>query len=500
MEPQNLDIQENRSSYRQIVKATSIFGGVQLANIIINIVRSKFIAVLLGPAGMGINGLLKSSIGFIAALSNFGLGTSAVRNIAEASKSDDEQRLGIIVTVLRRLVWITGTVGAIITLVLSKQLSRIAFGNDDYTFAFIWISITILFDQISTGQLVVLQGLRKIRYLANANFTGALIGLLVSVPIYYFWGVDGIVPAIILTSLANMFRAWYFAQKIKVNPVRVDMRKTLLEGKDMLKLGFLISLSGLLTLGTSYILQVFISYIGGVEQVGLYSSGFVIINTYVGTVLTAMGTDYYPRLSSIAYDNQKASILINQQAETAILILVPIILVFFVFIKEVIILLYSSQFIAVNGMIQWAALGMIFKALSWSIAFIFLAKGASKIFFLNELTANIYFLVFNLMGYYFFRLEGLGVSFLLGYFIYFVQVLLVTKIKYDFFLQKELLKILLTQLLLVIICFLVVKFKQVPGSYLIGAILIISSAGYSIKQLNKRINLIQLYEKLTKKR
>ena len=84
---------QERKSYTQIVKATSIFGGVQVFNIIIQILRSKIIAVLLGPEGMGIIGLLKTTIDFIGKLSNFGLGTSAVKNISEAYATKDEVQL-----------------------------------------------------------------------------------------------------------------------------------------------------------------------------------------------------------------------------------------------------------------------------------------------------------------------------------------------------------------------------------------------------------------------
>ena len=81
---------EQQKSYRQIFKATSLFGGVQVFKIIISIVRSKFVAVLLGPAGMGIAGLLTSTTGFVSALTNFGLGTSAVKNVAAASATGNE--------------------------------------------------------------------------------------------------------------------------------------------------------------------------------------------------------------------------------------------------------------------------------------------------------------------------------------------------------------------------------------------------------------------------
>ncbi len=56
------------SSYKQILKATSIFGGVQVFNIIISILRAKFIAVIIGPVGMGIFGLLTSTLSLITSL------------------------------------------------------------------------------------------------------------------------------------------------------------------------------------------------------------------------------------------------------------------------------------------------------------------------------------------------------------------------------------------------------------------------------------------------
>ena len=44
----------------------------------------------------------------------------------------------------------------------------------------------------------------------------------------------------------------------------------------MLKMGFLINLSNLLTIASSYFVRVYITKIGGIEEVGLYSAGFAI--------------------------------------------------------------------------------------------------------------------------------------------------------------------------------------------------------------------------------
>lgn len=483
---------EQTASYRQIMKATTLFGGTQFFKIIIQIIRSKVIAVLLGPTGLGVMGLLNSTILVIGSFTNFGLRTSAVKDIAAAYSKTDSQQISIIITVFRRIVWITGLLGSSIVLVLSPWLSQLTFGNKDYTVAFIWISISLLFNQLSSGQLVLLQGMRKLVPLAKANLLGSFFGLLLTLPLYYYLGLNGIVPGIIGSALIIFCVSWFFARKIEIDVVKVSHQQTLEEGKGMLKMGLMISLSGIMTMTGTYIVQIFISQTGGVDQVGLYNAGFIIINTYVGLIFTAMGTDYYPRLSATANDNIKSCLIINQQAEIAILILAPIIGVFLVFINWVVILLYSAKFVAINNMILIAAIGMFFKAASWPIAFIFLAKGAGRLYFLNEIAANIYTLGFKIIGYMLWGLTGLGIAVMITYFFYLTQVHFVAKSKYGFSFYHSFRKIFMLQLSLALCCFLLVMILENPYSFLFGIVIILLSGYYSFKELDKRLDIKQM--------
>ncbi len=489
---------EERNSYRQIIKATSLFGGVQIFTIIISIIRSKFIAVLLGPLGIGVMGLFNTTINLIYSITNFGLATSAVKDVAKVNEEGNENRISVIVKVLRRLVWITGLVGAFFTFLFSSFLSKLTFGNTDYTNAFLWLSITLLFNQLSSGERVLLQGLRKLSFLAKSSLLGSILGLLLVIPLYYIYGVNGIVPGMIITSLISLVLTWFYSNKIKIKDVKVSLTETIIKGKSMVIMGFMISLSSMFTMGVGYLIRIFINNIGGVEQVGLFTAGFAIINTYVGLVFSAMGTDYYPRLSSIAHDNYLLKKAVNQQAEISLLILAPILIGFLVFIKWVVVLLYSTKFLEVNPMIYWAALGMFFKAASWSIAFIFLAKGESKLFFWNELVTNVYLLLFNIIGYYYWGLEGLGVSFTITYILYLVQVFIIAKIKYNFLFTKNFSKIFIIQILLALVSFISVKLFSEIQTYIIGSILILISAWYSFKELDKRIDIKSLLKNFKK--
>lgn len=478
------------------MKATSIFGGLQVFQIIIAIIRTKFVAVLLGPTGMGISGLLTSATELIAGFTNFGLGISAVKNVAAANISGDNKRVSVILKVLSRWVWVTGLLGMIVTIITAPWLSQITFGNRDYTIHFIWISISLLFSQLSSGNWVVLQGLRKLQLLAKANLIGSLLSLLLTVPLYYWFGLNGIVPSIIISASLTLFFAWFFRKKIKTQKVNVSPKRVIAEGKDMLSMGLMICLSGIVALGGSYIVRIFINHLGGVDQVGLFNAGFAIVNTYVGLVFSAMATDYYPRLSEVAQDNLESKKIINQQAEISILIIAPFIISFFVFINWIIILLYSSKFACINNMILWAAFGMIFKAVSWAIAFVIVAKGERRLFFWNELIGSSYILVLNLCGYYFWGLTGLGVSFLIGYVIYLFQVFFLAKFKYGFNLYNETVILFFVQFFLVLLAFLVIRFINGNWSYIIGIILLGLSVIYSIRELDKRIGIKNLIAKV----
>lgn len=491
-------IENERSSYKQIMKATSLFGGVQVFNIIISITRSKMLAILLGPAGMGIAGLFSTTLNLLETLTSFGLRTSAVRDIAAAYTQKDKDKISKITTVFRRLVWGTGLLGMLITMFFAPLLSELTFGDRKYSFAFVILSFTLLFNQLASGYNVILQGTRKLRALAKANVLGAFISLLVITPIYFFYKIEGIAVAILVTSIIMFLVAYYFSKSVSVKKVEVSVEDTFREGKDMIRLGVLLSLSGFITIGVSYLVRIYIAKTGGVDDVGLYTAGFAIVSSYVGLVFSAMGADYYPRLASVSDNKLERNSLINQQAEIAILILGPILTLFFVFIDKIVLLLYSKDFIAIEGMVHWAALGVYFKAISWTIAFLFLAKGASSVFFGSELFNNVLVLCFNIYGYKFLGLDGLGQSFLIVYILYFIQVYFIAKVKYQFYFENRLIKIFFIQLIIGISCFLVVKLFTGVSIYIIGMFLVLLSSFYSFKELDERLELKKHFKNLIK--
>ena len=393
------DLSSEQSSYRQIFKATSLFGGVQVFQILIGIVRVKFVAVLLGTTGVGIIGLLNAPIDLIVSITGLGISFSAVRDISEAHGTGNGKRIAVAIKTLRRWSWFTGMIGAIATLALAPLLSQWSFGNREYTWAFIWLSVTLLLFAISKGQTAVLQGVRRLKDMAKASVIGSALGLITSVPLYYFFGLKGIVPALLITATTALVLSWYFSRRVEVENLELTVKETFRSGLNMAKLGISMTLAGFVASLSRYVLNAFISNVSGVDQVGLYTAGWGVVGQYTAVIFSAMATDYFPRLSAIQADNTRVKELVRQQAETAILIMTPLIGLLIIAMPLVVRVMYTPAFMPIVMFASLMLLGMQFKAISWALGYVYLAKGNGRLFLILEIISGAIILGLNLVFY-----------------------------------------------------------------------------------------------------
>ncbi len=492
---------DDDKDFKEGLKTTGLFGSVQIFKILVSIINSKFVAVLLGPAGMGIMGLLSSTTGIIGNIANMGLGTSAVRDVSEAYAENKKYKFNRVVSVFRRLVLFTGIFGMIICFLGSPLWSKITFGNYDYTWAFVVLSVTLLLAQISSGQGVVLQGTRSFKYLAKSGIIGSVLGLFTGIPLYFWLGIKGIVPAMMLSSITALCLTYHYSHKIKIEKISLTWKETFLEGNIMLRLGLFLALQGFLSTFCAYLVRIYISNTGSVADVGLYNSGFNIVNTYVGLVFTAMGTDYFPRLSTYSHNNKKFNNAVNQQIDLSVLLLSPMIAIFLILGELAILILYSTKFLGVSLMITLGIFGVFFKAPGWCLGFTFVAKGDTKAYFWNELASETYSLIFNILFYKLWGLNGLGLSFVVNYIIYLIQVNIVCRHRYNFRLDKKILKSFVPQVLISLIIMLIVILLPKVYRYTIGVALVALSCYLAYRGLSKQINVIgYIQNKIHRKR
>lgn len=401
---------ESENSYKSILKGTSAFGGVQLLQVLINLVRGKFVAMFLGPEGMGIASLFTGSSNTIQRFSSLGLNLAIVKEVS--SNSDDKTAFSHTMAVARKLITFTSLFGALVCVLFCVPLSRASFGTSDMAWQFVLLGPAVGLAVAGAGRLALLQGMHEVKRLSKASVVGGLCGLFVGVPLYYFFGDKGIVPAMVALSL-TMYIFYSLSLRKSVEGLDKGVKFSWQSHKPLVKrlvsLGLILMASDLIGTAMNYLLSIFIRVHSDYDTLGFYTAANTVTNQYAGMVFAAMAMDYLPRLSKAAADNTAMRTVVNRQTEIVALIIAPAICLLILTAPIVIRLLLTEEYRCVLPLMRWLGLGVLMKALAYPLGYISFAKGNKKLFFwLEGITGNCLTLLLSCIFFYFFGLMGLG--------------------------------------------------------------------------------------------
>ncbi|MGF9764744.1 O-antigen translocase [Microvirga sp. 0TCS3.31] len=414
-------------SQAEVLKSIAMMGGASVVNIGFGMIRSKAIAVLLGPGGVGLFSLYNSIAEITRALTGLGIPSSGVRQIAEAAGSGDINRIAKTATVLRRMSLLFALAGAIILAGLAGSVSEFTFGSGSQSAGVALLAIAVFFLSVSAGQVAFIQGMRRVADLARMNMLSALTSTVVSVIFIYAFREEGIVPSLVAIALASAASSWWYSRKLQARSVAMNISDTLSEAAKLLKLGIALAANSILTLGAAYTIRIILIRSHGVEIAGLYQAAFTLGGLYTGFILQAMSTDFYPRLTSVSQDDAECNRLVNEQAHISMLLAGPGIVATLTFASLAMTVFYSAEFQVGVGLIRWICLGMMLRVIAWPMGYIVLAKGAQWIILWIEVLAAFvhiglaYFFVVN------FGFEGAGAAFFALYISHSLVVYLVVR-------------------------------------------------------------------------
>lgn len=450
-------------------------------------------AVFLGTAGLGISSLLVSSIAMIQAVFGLGLDFSAVREISQAEETKNHYKISRTVTVFFRWLLFSAFSGALMLIVTAPWLSDFAFGNKDYTWEFVWLSIVVAINTLGTGYQSLLQGTRRLKDMAKASVIGSILSIFISFPIYYFWRIEGIVPALILVALATFIINYSFARKIKLGKINISARETVKEGSGMLKLGVAKMIAGLLAILAAFLINVYIQNIGSLSDVGLYQAGMSISNQYVGMIFTAIAVDYFPRLAAVSSNAIRVRDMANQQSEIMLLIVTPILITMILTAPLLISILLTAEFLPITNFIRLVSIGVFFLAAKQSMDLISFAKGDTQTFLMLAIAGSSLFLFSSIIGYTIHGLNGTAAMFIIHSIICFFLIYYVVYKKYNFIMSKSFIKLFFISICPIVLVYaLLILIPNVLG-YALSGLLLCSSIAYSIYKLDKLIGLIESY-------
>ena len=486
---------EDKSAYRRILKGTAVFGGVQIFQILITLIRGKITALLIGAQGYGVSSLYTSSLAMVITLVGMGCTVSAVKYIAEQSRDDFDYYIKI--HAIEKLFVFIAAAGMITTILLSYCLSEIVFSSIEYCIDFCILSVYVLANIYSSGGYAIFQGMQDLKSVAYGNVIPSFGGLLISIPLYYFWGLDAIVPVLLVVPLFSAMYIYYSLRKLYKRKCFTQTVYKVIRlreiFKDLYSTGITAMMPNLLTSGCVLLLNTFISHMGKVSDIGFYNAGMSITNQYVGLIFSAMAMDYLPRLSAAINDAIKTNKVVNEQAEIILILAFPLLSIMMLTAPAIIKILLSDEFYIIIDFIRILAFGTIIKATAWCLSYMAFAKGEKRVYLLMELWSNVLLLFMNIAGYYFDGLHGLAISYWVIYLYYLISFLILVSKRYQYEISKSVSKLFVLSLLSLLGLYLILSIETIV-TYLISAAVVTLICVFCFKELNSRIGFIARFK------
>lgn len=445
------------ATYKEIYKTISIFGSVHALTILLNLLRTKLIAILIGTFGTGLNSLYFEARELLHLATNLGLDVSAIRNISmdfEAWKKAKSnlvpsvspegkspvppvspegkawQRLTDSVRLIRSMALMLALLGMLAMLVFSLPLSYFMFMDHTHTIDFIILAPTVALTTLICSEMAILKAMRKIKTLAAISILNVIIAIAVSAPIYYHYGIRGILPAILLLLLLQYLIVIHYTYHIVKPSIRFN--KTMLQkAYPILKLGIAMTMAGIAMRLSQLAIRSFINNQGGTDAVGLYNSGYTILMMLGGLIFSSIDTDYYPRLSGAFSSHTERRTIVYRQIKANLSLMIPLVTILIPLLPWIVPLLLSHDFDPIIPMVQVASLSLIFRAATQPYGYIPIAAGNPKLHMLLEAYCDILILIAVAAGFTYYGLLGAGIGYLLSNIIDTIVLWAVMKWKYD---------------------------------------------------------------------
>jgi O-antigen/teichoic acid export membrane protein len=371
-------------SYRRILKSSSLIGGASVINIAVGILRTKALAVLLGPVGVGITSLYTGLISTATMFGTLGVGTVGTRQIAEANSSQDNHSIAVARRALFLGTAILAIAAGIVVWSLRGILAERIFADPSQSGAVAWLSLGVALSVASASQGALIQGMQRIRDLASLSVFSSVLNTVMGVALLWKWRAAGLIAYVLVGPIVNFALGHFYVSKIKLNKSAVSNDEIVTQWRRLLSLGFAFVAAELVGSLIQLWIRVYVGKELGTSALGHYQAAWTISTQYVGFVLGAMAMDYYPRLTGLIRDKEAAVRLVNEQTEIAMLLSAPIFIAMMALAPQVVRLLYSASFSPAVEVLRWQILGDVLKIASWPLGFVILAAGDGKSFFWTE--------------------------------------------------------------------------------------------------------------------
>lgn len=401
------------------IKNTLKLGGSQAVSIIISLIRNKAIALLIGPSGIALLSIYQSVISFGKTFFSMGISQAIPKFISDNDTEPEKHHKLIFSTYIS--IILTGIFMVSCWIFLHRKATT--FFNID-TKDTPNLILAIFFTVITELNISLLQSFKKFALIARYYIVVAFLSL-TTIPFYYVFGEEVILYMLLLLAIINLlvsfhFLSFKFLQKIYYYSHELNnISRALMLSVPVIKLGIFLILSTAFAEGTLLLIKSFIQSEKGDLELANFQASWFIATFCINILLNSMLTFFYPELAS----NQcfkTQNLKVNSQLRLTLKFGLSIIIGLIIFSEEALYLLYSSEFVTADLILERMLIATGINLIIWPIGVILLANGKGVIMLiLNVIHQSSLLIFFHLFKQ--FEIENqIGYSYILSSLIFLI--------------------------------------------------------------------------------
>lgn len=419
-------------SSASLVRSTFVIGGAQALSVVTAIIRTKLLALMLGPTGVGLLSIYGSLQEVAAGAAGLGMTSSGVQKVA--GTREDKEGLQQLRSVLLVAMFAQGLMAMGVLWMLRFQLADLLFSDPSRHLDVLVVGFTVTVSLVGAAWSTTLQGLRRVDDLARLTALGPVLGSLFGLAAIWAFGEIGLLVLVAALPIGQLLVAFYYIRKVPGSLLswNISLADFASVWRQLAALGVPLMAAGLLTAMTMLIVRSYVLNILGVIEAGIFYAVWMITINYVGFILAAMAADYFPYLTQTMDDTRARVTLVNDQIQLGLAIAGPLLLVLIGWAPIVMQVLYSEEFQAGYAILQWQIVGNVLRISAWAMGFMLLASSRGTAYFIVQLVFNAGFVCFFAIGIDHMGIGAAGPAFLAACIIHFALQCGLARVMFEF--------------------------------------------------------------------
>jgi len=393
--------------------------------LVMALLRSKLIAILIGPAGIGLMGVFNAFNANLATIAGWGLGTSAVRTVAGAAEGERDRKVAAVRCFGQRLAW----AGLLSTLLLFMPIGHLTFKSQDFALELFIAGLAVPCVVVTGMWTALLQAGGHIGSIARTQVISSVVGLLLGLPFVYFFASVGVALSILLAALVTAYVTWRAAARLSPATSTEATPGDLLE---LTRLGVVLQIGAVLGAVSTYLVRVLIlrshgdDLAAGLADAGYYQAAFAVTGSLPGVIFSATSSDFYPRVAA-AKNEDEARQITEKQIQASMLLATPFLTALLALGPWAVRFFYADGFEPVVPLLDWFTWAIVCNLLGWPLGFWVVARRSKRVVALFQALLSVSMPLLAVFLVPVWGVKGAAIAFFGGALIYMLVLLVMTR-------------------------------------------------------------------------